>query len=279
MTRTRACKLLSLSLSCALAAAGCGGPEIDPSEDTCLDDPGGEAACDEGLVAMGIVSPVPGYRVTTPYGKPGSWAAGYHTGDDYGAPTGARVVAVTGGSVVEVSYPTSWGSAYGRAVIIQAANGKRYLYAHLSSMSVKAGQRVGAGQRIGAVGATGNVTGPHLHFEMRVSPYRYGQDARRPSWPSGPSGSYAYRQDKKVYASSMRFGKSDSDSVWNLDVGLIHAGFGRPILDAGGPSDDYGQSTRSAVAAYQRSRGWSGADADGIAGRGTVEGLGLVWVP
>ena len=60
--------------------------------------------------------------------------------------------------------------------------GKRYLYAHLSRLDVSTGQSLSAGQRIGLVGTTGNVTGPHLHFEMRVSPYRYGTDSRKPAW-------------------------------------------------------------------------------------------------
>jgi murein DD-endopeptidase MepM/ murein hydrolase activator NlpD len=164
---------------------GCGGPELSEAEAEsapCLADSEGEGSCQEELLAQAVSSPAPGYRITTPFGKPGSWAAGYHTGDDYASPTGTKVIAITGARVIEAAYPTSWGAAYGRAAIIQAANGRRYLYAHLSRLDVSAGQTLSAGRQIGLVGTTGNVTGPHLHFEMRVSPYRYGTDSRKPTW-------------------------------------------------------------------------------------------------
>jgi len=83
-----------------------------------------------------------------------------------------------------------------------------------------------------------------------------------------------YRQRKRVYAEKMRFGQDDSDSVWNLQVALIVKGF--PFQN--GPSGYYGTHTRASCAAFQRRCGWSGRDADGIAGPGTIERLGLIWV-
>lgn len=91
----------------------------------------------------------------------------------------ATVYAATTGRVVEAAYPVSWGSAYGRAAIVET-EGRRYLYAHLNGLNVRQGQHVKAGERIGTSGATGHVTGPHLHFEMRLRPYRYAVDARKP---------------------------------------------------------------------------------------------------
>lgn len=93
-----------------------------------------------------------------------------------------------------------------------------------------------------------------------------------------PTTTYKYRQDKKVYSSKMHYGQKNSDSVWNLDVGLINKGFGKEIMQAGGPSDDYGSSTKAACARFQRSQGWSGSGADGIAGPETIKRLGLKWV-
>lgn len=129
-----------------------------------------------------MVNPCPGYSITTPYGKKGSaWGAGWHDGADWAAPAGTDVVAPWGGTVVEAAYPTSFGSAFGRAVVIDhdklpdGSPGLWGLFAHLSAEYVSVGQRVEAGQKIGDVGTTGNSTGNHLHFGV------YAQ----PSWCSG----------------------------------------------------------------------------------------------
>lgn len=129
--------------------------------------------------AARVASPVPGYKVTYPYGvKNPNYAAGYHTGDDYAAPTGKKVVAVLGGRIV---WSNNNGGAYGRWIGLRATNGRDYVYCHLSVRSVSTGATVVAGQKIGEVGATGNVTGPHLHFEDRPKGGGYGQ-VRKPSW-------------------------------------------------------------------------------------------------
>ncbi|MER5886241.1 peptidoglycan DD-metalloendopeptidase family protein [Streptomyces sp. NPDC001941] len=109
--------------------------------------------------------PVAKGRVTAKYRQPGGWAAGFHTGVDFGCPTGTPVSAVGPGTVVVAGDQ----GAYGNCVILQMEDGRFTLYAHLSSVDVKAGQGVGGGQRLGLSGATGNVTGPHLHFEARTA--------------------------------------------------------------------------------------------------------------
>jgi len=94
--------------------------------------------------------------------------------------------------------------------------------------------------------------------------------------PSGGGGSTppsdSWRQGKKVYSSKMKKGLSDSDSVWNLTVGLNAKGI------AITKTDDYTQAVVDAVAKFQRQQGWSGSGADGIAGPETVKRLGGVWV-
>ncbi len=100
----------------------------------------------------------------TPYHKAGSsWSKGYHTGVDFPVPTGTSVRAIGAGEVVDAG----WGGSFGYQVVIRHADGRHSQYAHLSAISVKAGQSVSGGQRIGRSGSTGNSTGPHLHFEVR----------------------------------------------------------------------------------------------------------------
>ncbi|UGY90291.1 M23 family metallopeptidase [Streptomyces gobiensis] len=121
--------------------------------------------------AGGQVAPVSG-PVSAPYGATGRrWASGAHTGVDYAVPVGTPVRAVTSGTVVAAG----WNGAYGYEVIIRHADGMHTQYAHLSSLTVRSGQRVGSGQKIARSGASGNTTGPHVHFEVRTSA-RYGSD-------------------------------------------------------------------------------------------------------
>ncbi|MEV5088426.1 M23 family metallopeptidase [Streptomyces griseoincarnatus] len=119
-----------------------------------------------------FVSPIPGSYVSTAYQSGGAiWSSGSHTGIDFHAASGTPVQSVGVGTVVEAG----WGGAYGNQVVIKMHDGTYAQYAHLSSVSVSAGQEVTAGQQIGLSGATGNVTGAHLHFEARMSA-EYGSD-------------------------------------------------------------------------------------------------------
>ncbi|GGR15260.1 peptidase [Streptomyces cinereoruber] len=121
--------------------------------------------------SSGWVAPVTG-GFSTPYRASGSmWSSGYHTGVDFIASSGTTVRAVGAGTVVSAG----WSGSYGNEVVIQHADGNYSQYAHLSSLSVSAGQSVGGGQQIGLSGSTGNSTGPHLHFEIRTTP-SYGSD-------------------------------------------------------------------------------------------------------
>ncbi|MFI6011072.1 LysM peptidoglycan-binding domain-containing M23 family metallopeptidase [Streptomyces sp. NPDC051243] len=122
--------------------------------------------------ASGFSAPLSSAAVGTAYKVAGSmWSSGYHTGVDFSAPTGTSLKAVGAGTVVSAG----WAGAYGNQVVIRLADGYYAQYAHLSSLSVSAGQTVTAGQQIGLSGSTGNSTGPHLHFEIRTTP-DYGSD-------------------------------------------------------------------------------------------------------
>ncbi|MEU0652219.1 M23 family metallopeptidase [Streptomyces albogriseolus] len=119
-----------------------------------------------------FVSPIPGSYVSTSYQSGGAiWSSGSHTGIDFHAASGTPVQSVGVGTVVEAG----WGGAYGNQVVIKMHDGTYTQYAHLSSVAVSVGQEVTAGQQIGLSGATGNVTGAHLHFEARMSA-EYGSD-------------------------------------------------------------------------------------------------------
>lgn len=95
---------------------------------------------------------------------------GWHGGIDIvrpGGSTGCPVVAADSGTVTLAR----WNGAYGYCVIIKHSGGLTTLYAHMQpgSICVSAGQRVSRGQQVGRIGGSGNVTGPHLHFEVRVN--------------------------------------------------------------------------------------------------------------
>jgi murein DD-endopeptidase MepM/ murein hydrolase activator NlpD len=89
----------------------------------------------------------------------------FHSGMDFGAPSGSPIVAVAAGRVVLAK----WHGGYGKTVVIEHNNGQlQTLYGHMSEISVQEGQVIQQGTIIGAVGSTGNSTGPHLHFETKV---------------------------------------------------------------------------------------------------------------
>ncbi|MFJ5262146.1 M23 family metallopeptidase [Streptomyces sp. NPDC088387] len=118
------------------------------------------------------VTPITGSYVSTGYQAGGSlWSSGSHTGVDFHAASGTSVHAVGSGTVVEAG----WGGSYGNQVVIKMNDGTYTQYGHLSSIGVSVGQTVTPGQQIALSGATGNVTGPHLHFEARTT-QEYGSD-------------------------------------------------------------------------------------------------------
>ena len=101
--------------------------------------------------------------VTSAFGAPRAHGGRAHTGIDIAAPAGTAVRAARGG---RVAFAGRKGS-YGRLVVVDHGRGFASWYAHLSRVLVHPGQHVAAGAVLGRVGATGNATGPHLHFEIR----------------------------------------------------------------------------------------------------------------
>ncbi|MFF8942179.1 peptidoglycan DD-metalloendopeptidase family protein [Streptomyces sp. NPDC014864] len=131
-----------------------------------------------------VPSPVPGHHVTFGFYSRGPYAwkpdgVGRHTGQDFAAASGTPVVAVRNGTI---AWSNGQGGAYGQWIGLHADNGHVYTYCHLSQRQVRNGQKVAAGQQLGKVGATGNATGPHLHFEMSKSGrWSYG-NVEKPNW-------------------------------------------------------------------------------------------------
>jgi peptidoglycan hydrolase-like protein with peptidoglycan-binding domain len=89
----------------------------------------------------------------------------FHAGIDFPAPRRTPVLAAGAG---RVSWAGRRGGGWGLLVTVAHGHGVRTMYAHLSRIDVRLGQRVEAGTRVGRVGATGNASGPHLHFEVRL---------------------------------------------------------------------------------------------------------------
>jgi murein DD-endopeptidase MepM/ murein hydrolase activator NlpD len=121
------------------------------------------------------VMPVPGAGWSASFGEAGSaWSSGYHTGQDFTAPSGTPVLAAGDGTITSAT----WSDAYGNIIELTHPNGDQSWYAHLSNFAATSGA-VEAGDVIGYVGCTGNCYGNHLHFEYHPG----GGDAADPvSW-------------------------------------------------------------------------------------------------
>ncbi|TIC84563.1 M23 family metallopeptidase [Nocardioides sp. GY 10127] len=126
-------------------------------------------------LADAYVIPVDSYTLTARFGETSSLWSTVHTGLDFAAPTGTAIHAVAAGTVTFAGYDGS----YGYKTVVTLEDGTELWYCHQSAQYVSVGDTVTAGETIGLVGATGNVTGPHLHLEVRpgggdpVDPYAW----------------------------------------------------------------------------------------------------------
>lgn len=130
------------------------------------------------LIPPTFINPLSTMQITSPYGyrthPVTGQASSFHTGVDLYVPSGTAVKASCGGTVTLAG----WNGGYGWCVDISHGNGLTTRYGHLSSIEVSVGQTVSQGQRIALSGASGNVTGPHLHFEVLLwgtskNPFEY----------------------------------------------------------------------------------------------------------
>jgi murein DD-endopeptidase MepM/ murein hydrolase activator NlpD len=152
-------------------------PRVERSNDTSTSGGGGGSAS-AGQIAFELGDPGSCGWQDNP-GSSGAWArpmgagsyqwsrgfTSWHTGLDLAAPPGTPIMAATDGTVIFAGW-NNYG--YGNLVVI-ASGSYTTVYAHMSAIYAGCGQYVSAGTTIGAVGASGNASGPHLHFEIRVN--------------------------------------------------------------------------------------------------------------
>ena len=116
-----------------------------------------------------FILPLASYtRISSPYGyriHPITGTRKLHSGIDYAAPAGTPIYAADDGVVLT----SGWINGYGYTITVNHGSGIVTLYAHCSSLIATAGQKVTKGQTIARVGTTGNSTGNHLHFEVKVN--------------------------------------------------------------------------------------------------------------
>ena len=116
--------------------------------------------------------PLSSVNITATFGQYGLWSS-YHTGLDFNGNSGDSISSMTNGVVTEASYD----GAYGNKTVVTLEDGTEIWYCHQTSFGVSVGDTVRPGEIIGTVGATGHVTGSHLHVEVRpgggdpVDPY------------------------------------------------------------------------------------------------------------
>lgn len=115
------------------------------------------------MTAAGYVLPVQKFTISSYFRNTDpAHSTGVHSGVDFATGEGARIVAITGGVVVEAG----WMGAAGISAVVRTEGGHKILYGHMSRVSVAAGDEVRPGQQLGRVGSTGNSTGPHLHLQV-----------------------------------------------------------------------------------------------------------------
>ena len=211
------------------------------------------------------------FRITGTYLQTtGAWTPAYpHKGLDMVGDDHTVYSPVNG----TVDRATNVGDGFGNYVRITGEDGRRYYFAHLASFAVKANQRVGVGEVLGVMGATGNVTGPHTHFEIRNAA---GNNADPAAFLGLPNVQGSYSSDQCVsvpdvnpaFPGAQFFGPGKTnDYILMLDKALIKAGYARFYkLGANGASRSWGAGTQKACAQFQRDQGWTGSGADGIPG-------------
>ena len=235
-----------------------------------------------------MANPVDNPRVTQPWGRNNPrYKAKRHTGIDFGMPVGTQLYAIVDGVVDNVMTDKSYGNVL---VIGYTVNGVKYQdwYCHLSRITVGKGASLKAGQAVCLSGNTGNSTGPHLHLETRIAPFKYGNDVAHPVLdipgivdPMAPADRKSTILQKVT--SPLKPATPKSTKVVNFaellrgdvdDVTLVQSA----LVDIAGasfkPNGKFGPQTTEAYKKWQRSLGYKGTAADGKPGKTSLIALG-----
>ncbi len=119
-------------------------------------------------LGVSLIKPVSGI-ISSRFGSRSSIRSSAHTGLDIATSTGTPVKAAAAGTVTF----SGWKGSYGKLIVITHSNGVQTYYGHCNALYASTGETISQGQTIAAVGSTGNSTGPHLHFEIRVNGVAY----------------------------------------------------------------------------------------------------------
>ncbi len=152
-----------------LEETGAGGADVPMADSLKL--PGGNMSFAPVYVTARACLPVDG-TISSPFGArvhPVTGEDGYHTGIDIAAKEGTRIAAAYYGTVSDISED----GVSGKYIVLDHGNGLKTFYCHCSEILAEKGAVVRAGETIAFVGATGQVTGPHLHFEVRLGGVRH----------------------------------------------------------------------------------------------------------
>ena len=122
----------------------------------------------QASLGVSLIKPITG-TISSRFGARSSIRSSAHTGLDIASPSGTAIKAASSGTVTWAG----WKGSYGNLVVITHSDSVQTYYGHCSKLYVSAGQSVSQGETIAAVGSTGNSTGPHLHFEIRVNGVAY----------------------------------------------------------------------------------------------------------
>lgn len=215
----------------------------------------------KGGATYGIM-PVSGFKVSAPYGHYSNGKP--HHGVDFACPPGTPVRANRSGKVIKAGWDNG---GFGNHVRIDSGDGLIEIYGHMSRVNVKVGDTISAGQLLGLSGDTGNVTGPHLHFEVRkggsgignaVDPMPYLNSSGGVT-PGTPVGSVTAGANAQTTSSIPGQRGAGSGVPWGVnEAELVASGLSSTPGAPGGSSGSDGTGTSSVGSASTPASGATG---------------------